>query len=345
MKVKNTVIKNIYYMLTYAFQVLTQKNYGEVASENFEDAYNLFSAILIKGVNKLVKQGLYKEYIDRQDNIPTIRGKINVKETMKNRMHKKQLVACEFDELSEDNIFNQIIKTTIVLLLNEKTVENNRKIQLKKLLLHFSGITLITPEEIDWKTLKFRNINQSYQMLMNICYFIIDDLLLTTEKGNYKSPIFSEKNMNLLFERFVLNYYKMHFQNLNVHAPVIHWNVDKDDKKNDEIFLPRMETDIVLTSNMGALVIDTKFYSNPMTDNDKLNSNNLYQIYSYVKNMDAEKTGEISGMLLYAQTEADIYPDFSYKMDGNKISAKTLNLAKSFEDIKYQLNTIVTDSL
>jgi len=111
---------------------------------------------------------------------------------------------------------------------------------------------------------------------MNICYFIMDDLLLTTEKVNYKSPMFSEENMNLLFERFVLNYYKTHFRELKVHAPHIQWNIDGIDNQLDGAFLPRMETDIVLTSQKGTLVIDTKFYSNPMTKNDKLNSNNLY---------------------------------------------------------------------
>jgi len=127
-------------MLTYAFKVLTHNNYDQVASENFDDIYNLFAAILIKGVNKQIKQGLYKEYINRQDNIATIKGKENIKGTIKNRMQRKQLIACEYDELSEDNIFNQIIKATIVLLLKEESVQKN---QLKKLMLHFSSITLI----------------------------------------------------------------------------------------------------------------------------------------------------------------------------------------------------------
>ena len=332
-------------MLTYAFQVLTQKNYEEIASENFADIYNLFAAILVKGVNKQVKQGLYKEYIDQYESIPTIRGKINMKDTMKNRMQRKQLIACEFDELSENNIFNQIIKTTIILLLKEESVQKDRKVQLKKLLLHFSNIALINPQDINWQTLKFQKNNQTYQMLMNICYFIMDDLLLTTEKGTYKSPIFSEENMNLLFERFVLNYYKKHFKNINVHAPHIQWNLDQDYNEINEVFLPRMETDIVLAFKKGALVIDTKFYSNPMTNNNKLNSNNLYQIYSYVKNLDKDNTGTVSGLLLYAQTEAEIYPNFSYSMDGNQIGAKTLNLNKNFDEIKYQLNKIVKENL
>lgn len=345
MKVKNTVIKNIYYMLTYAFRVLNQKNYEEVASESFDNIYDLFATILVKGVNKQVKQGLYKEYVLHQDNLATVRGKINLRDTITNKLQRKQLIACEYDELTEDNLFNKIIKATILLLLSEKSVENRSKIQLKRLLIHFSEVSMIDPKEIPWHTLQYQKNNETYQMLMNICYFIIDDLLLTTVQGSYKSPMFSEENMNLLFERFVLNYYKEHYKDIKVHAPHIQWNTDQGYDVEDEIYLPRMETDIVLKTNNKSLIIDTKFYSEPMTKNDKLQSHNLYQIFSYVKNMDKNSTGTVSGMLLYAQTERDLYPDFKYKMDGSLISAKTLNLNQDFGAIQYQLNRIVEEKL
>lgn len=345
MKVKQTVIKNIYYMLTYAFRVLRQKNYDKVASESFDHIYDLFATILVKGVNKQVKQGLYKEYVVHQDNLSTVRGKINIRDTISNKLQRKQLIACEYDELTENNLLNQIIKTTILLLLSEESVKDQSKIHLKRLLLHFSEVSMINPKEISWHSIQYQKNNETYEMLMNICYFIIDNLLLTTAQGSYKSPMFSEENMNLLFERFVLNYYKEHYKDINVYAPYIKWNIDQESDQLDEVYLPRMETDIVLETNNKSLIIDTKFYSEPMTKNDKLQSHNLYQIFSYVKNMDTRGTGTVSGMLLYAQTERDIYPDFMYRLDGNLISARTLNLNQNFEAIKEQLNRIVEEKL
>lgn len=345
MKVKQTVIKNIYYMLTYAFRVLRQKNYDKVASESFDHIYDLFATILVKGVNKQVKQGLYKEYVVHQDNLSTVRGKINIRDTISNKLQRKQLIACEYDELTENNLLNQIIKTTILLLLSEESVKDQSKIHLKRLLLHFSEVSMINPKEISWHSIQYQKNNETYEMLMNICYFIIDNLLLTTVQGSYKSPMFSEENMNLLFERFVLNYYKEHYKDINVYAPYIKWNIDQESDQLGEVYLPRMETDIVLETNNKSLIIDTKFYSEPMTKNDKLQSHNLYQIFSYVKNMDTRGTGTVSGMLLYAQTERDIYPDFMYRLDGNLISARTLNLNQNFEAIKEQLNRIVEEKL
>lgn len=43
-------IKNIYYMLSYAFQVLKQTDIEEVAAEEFKQVQDLFAAILAKGI-------------------------------------------------------------------------------------------------------------------------------------------------------------------------------------------------------------------------------------------------------------------------------------------------------
>ena len=53
---KSILIKNIYYMLSYAFQTLNQSNYEEIAAEKFEDMQNLFAAILAKGIGFQLKR-------------------------------------------------------------------------------------------------------------------------------------------------------------------------------------------------------------------------------------------------------------------------------------------------
>lgn len=44
---KGIFIRNIYYMLTYAFQELKQNNYEEIAGEEFEEIHDLFAEITI----------------------------------------------------------------------------------------------------------------------------------------------------------------------------------------------------------------------------------------------------------------------------------------------------------
>ena len=65
-KDKSILIRNIYYMLSYAFTTLNQGGYENVETEEFENLHNLFAAILAKGISRQLKQGLYREYLSRK---------------------------------------------------------------------------------------------------------------------------------------------------------------------------------------------------------------------------------------------------------------------------------------
>ena len=70
---------------------------------------------------------------------------------------------------------------------------------------------------------------------------------------------------------------------------------------------------------------------------------NLYQIFTYVKNKEyelREKDHTVSGMLLYAKTDEEIYPNNVYQMSGNQITVRTLDLNLPFAEIAEQLDTI-----
>ena len=76
-----------------------------------------------------------------------------------------------------------------------------------------------------------------------------------------------------------------------------------------------------------------------------LHSNNLYQIFTYVKNKDfelRELEHTVSGMILYAQTDEDVIPNNTYQMSGNQISIRALNLNQDFSRIAECLDSIAT---
>ena len=187
-KDKSIYIKNIYYMLSYAFQVLKQDNYDEVAHEKFDYVQDLFAAILARGVAQQLKQGLYREYVTKHDTLTVMRGKLDMPETIRNRIQRKQRLACEFDELSENNTLNQILKTTINVLMRDKDVAQERKTALRKLWIFFDGVQTLEPSSIHWGRLVYQRNNRNYEMLMNICYFVLDGCSRQPKVVNTKSP-------------------------------------------------------------------------------------------------------------------------------------------------------------
>ncbi len=334
------VISNIYYMLTYAFQVLRQSNYDEVASEPFDNIQDLFAAILSKGIAQQLKQGLHREYIERTEELSVMHGRIDINGTIRNLVQNRKRLSCEYDELSENNIFNQILKTSALLLMKEDSVREESKSTLKKELLFFAGVDEIDPFLIRWDMLRFNRNNQSYRMLLSICQLILEGLLLTTDEGTIKLAQFlDEQRMCRLYEKFILEFYRKEVPEVKANASRIEWQIDD----GISTLLPAMQSDIMLTRGDKTLIIDAKYYSHATQvqyGKHTLHSQNVYQIFTYVMNQDVGNTGNVSGLLLYAKTDEDIVPNVDTVIMGHKISAKTLDLNCNFKAISAQLKSI-----
>lgn len=344
---KGIFIKNIYYMLSYAFQILKQEDYQKVAGEKFNKIHDLFAAILEKGVARQVKQGLYREYVPMQEELSVMRGKLNINDTIALKVQRKQKLSCEFDEFSEDNLYNQILKVTMHRLIKASDVASERKQALKKLMIFFGNVSLILPDHIPWNRLIYQRNNRNYELLLNICYLVLNGMLQTTEDGSYKLLAFSDEHMERLYEKFILEYYKQHHPELKPKSAQVKWNLTEQPDETMIQFLPTMQTDITLQKGDKTLIIDAKYYGKSMIESyDKatLRSAHLYQIFAYVKNMDTKNTGSVSGLLLYAKTEEEVFPNGEpFIIGGNSIGARTLDLNQEFNVLASQLDDIVEE--
>ena len=343
-KDRSILISNIYYMLSYAYQNLQQSNYDEIKTEYFDNIQDLFAAILAKGMMAQLKQGLSREYIEKQDAIPTLRGRIDLMGSMQLIMHNDLKLSCCYDELSENHYMNKILKTTAKCLICDGGVRRKNKDVLKKAVLFFSDVDALEPSAVDWHCLHYNRNNASYRMLMNICYLVLHELLLTTDDGKQKLANFlDDQQMSRLYEKFILEYYKKHHYRYQPASKQIKW-----DTKGAMDFLPNMQSDIMLSDNTSKrkLIIDAKYYgriTQMQHETEKIRSDNLYQIFAYVKNEDRGHTGLIEGLLLYAKTDEVISINQNYMIGGNIIGVRTLDLNMSFASIRKQLDNIAED--
>lgn len=340
---KGIPIKNVYYMLTYAFKELRHNNYEHITGEEFKDIHDLFAEILSLGIACLLKQGLHRQYIVQEDNLQTLRGKLLLQNTLKKRMARDMRLVCEFDTFSENNVFNQILKSCVFLLLRHSDVSTERKAKLRKLMIYFETVDEISPALIRWNMLRYDRNTRTYQMLHSLCYFLLQSRLLTTETGHVKMESFSDAHMNLLFQRFVMEFYKKKFPEYRPRAKQIKWNMCENENTSAAM-LPIMQTDITLTLGERTLIIDTKYYSKTTQEHWEkvsIHSPNFYQIHTYVTNEDQYHTGLVDGLLLYAKTSSDIQPDAQFiNHDGNIFMVKTLDLSQDFSKIEEQLKEI-----
>ena len=210
--------QNIYHMLAYAFQVLNEQGYRDVAlEEDFENTAELLAAILCRGVAVQIKRGLVREYIATEEPLSSPRGKIEVSESIKSMAVRKKQLVCSYDDFSTNAYNNRIIKTTFDILLRTK-ISKERKKEIKKVLIYFDGVELLDVHSINWNQRYDRN-NQSYRMLVSLCYMVIKGLLQTTTDGSTKLMDFlDEQRMCRLYEKFILEYYRRHYPQIKTSA-------------------------------------------------------------------------------------------------------------------------------
>ena len=333
-------IQNIYYMLAYAFKVLRKQGYRDVATEEFSNVAELCAAILTHGISAQLKRGLGREYADITEPISSLRGKIELGESIKTRSITRRQLVCSYDNFSVDTQMNRILKATCLLLIRSDISKALKK-KIKQLLPYFAEVKNIDLSNTAWRFRYDRN-NQTYRMLINVCWLVWNGLLQTQSDGSVRMMDFlDEQRMHSLYEKFILEYFRQEHPQLSAAAPHIPWSLDD----NFDYMLPTMKSDVVLSSGNVSLIIDAKYYSKTTQeqfDRKSIHSGNLYQIFTYTKNMQADLgvNQRVAGLLLYARTDEDAQPDMTYKMSGNEISVKTLNLDCPFDSIRKQLDKI-----
>lgn len=342
---KSIPIKNIYYMLSYAWDTLKINEKVDISSSGFDNIYNLLAKIYLEGLKSIIKRGIYKDYISKQEELGTLRGRINIIESINNLSFLKNKMFCEYDDFSTDNTLNSIVKSTIELLMSNSKLDQEFKEKLKVDRLYFNNIESIDISLSIFSKIRYNKNNIHYKMLIDISKLIYEGLLVTEDGGNFKFLDFiRDRQLANLYEKFVLNFYKKRLGNRYiVHSPIINWDAYTD-IIGDQKYLPIMKTDIVVEDKADNIqtIIDTKFYSNTLSNSQyqstgKIHSNNLYQIYSYINN--SKFNGDIRGMLLYPQINETI--NANYIVSGKKIMIKTVNLDDEWEVIEERLLSII----
>lgn len=348
----NIPIKNVYYMLCYAFLLPKNFAYEDMATETFDNIHNFFAMILARGIGYVTKRGLHRDYQEQVDDLSLVHGKIDLRGTMQNQIRHRKLITCRYDDLSEDTLPNRILKSTILLLLKAKDVKEKYKKLLRKELFYFSRVQETDLRQVPWGHFAIPRNNRVYEMVLTLCHLLTENSLLTTEKGNHHLPSFDIEDRYLahLYEKFLLGYfdveYASHISGFSSKASQIAWNVT-DGKQS---FLPIMQSDVTLTdsSHKRVLIMDAKFYGKTMQsyyNKRTYHSGNMYQIFTYVINKAAPLPADwtVSGMLLYAKTKEDVVPDDKLDIYGHHFAIQTLDLNQDFSNIRKQLDEIFQD--
>jgi len=343
---KEIPVQNIYYLLCYAWDALEESDLVDVKDLDTHDVVNLLAKILISGTQHLIKKGLDRTYAPLANEIPRIRGKLLLAESIKRCSFENGKAVCSFDEFNPNNLHNQILKSTIGYLLSVQGIKKKHHDELKGLYQALPEISEVRLASNIFRKVRLHRNNRYYLFLLKVCEFLFSNILVGEEKGisRFRDFIRDEAQMRLLFEKFVRQFYVKHCPNFYVHADRFHWHAESSTEEASKR-LPALQTDICLTSNTEKIIIDTKYSVNALAGGrfeEKLNTTHLYQLFSYMMNVpERDYQKRRTGILLYPTIDQTL--NLSYKIHGHRVLIRSVNLAQEWPIIEKELLAIIDE--
>ena len=154
-------IKNIYYILSYAWKYFKFNDISAIDKKDFQTTTEFFGELFDLSFTRYIKKGLQRDYITYNEELKTIKSKIDFGTTLKKVGFKSKKFHCIYDEYTINNLTNQVIKSTAFLLIKSEIRLN---VLVKSNLIYNTIIVIPTDEQLlKWKSFeKEEFINKDY---------------------------------------------------------------------------------------------------------------------------------------------------------------------------------------
>ena len=331
--------------MAYAYRFMNKSDtrFFNADKESFDHLEEMFASLLNRSLDSIFKQGMHHEYESHEEYLRNPKGKMNITKTVTSPYESQRKIYCEFDQFTLNNPFNQITKATIKSLLKSRYVPMGLKTKLRHKVILLHEVNEIDLHKINWSTIKYNRNNRNYRFVLYLCQLLANREIFSDslQKGSLHSFLDSQEG-HQLYEKFILAYYQTEYPESHAQPRLIQWNTDAEN-----MLLPVMRTDVFLEFSNRAMIIEAKFYKNPLAksiynQNERLRSQHLYQLYSYLDNYSAKmRAKSASGVLLYAVTSDSEILDENLQLSEHQVRVRTLSLHRDFSIIRNELDSLV----
>ena len=83
-------------------------------------------------VEKIIRKGLYQDYNTKNEELKSIKGRIDFQTTLKKQSLISGKVYCHYDEYEENNIYNQMLKAIALRLYKSADINSTHKKKLMR---------------------------------------------------------------------------------------------------------------------------------------------------------------------------------------------------------------------
>lgn len=289
-----------------------------------------------KLLNELQK-GLYREYVSKEEALSIIKGKILISKSIKENTINKNKMNCKYDEFTEDNLFNAILKRAInVILFSIKNDDVKKELNIINNI--FNDVSDIYISNNIILNYKLNRMNNRFLECFTLAKLILLNSSMDKSLGkeNGFSILFE---MNYLYEEYIGVLLKEVFNDTNISintqekSRYLLWNTLKE--RNEIALKPDI---VIYKDNKPKVIIDTKWKRSSIDNRETYSQSDIYQMYAYITTYtECEEC-----ILLYPKEENISHSEWrlNHNIADKKISISEISL-ESYETSKKELFKLV----
>jgi 5-methylcytosine-specific restriction enzyme subunit McrC len=320
-------VDNLFFLLSYALDPGGWREGDPSLTQRRPDIE--FSELLIwmlaEHSSRAVRRGLLSGYIEREDTLRTIRGRIRIGDQITRRYRAYPPIECSFDEFTYDIPQNRFLKAAVKVALASR----QRHVRLSQALQQLRAIfETVSNERYDPRQLpqfSFTRLNSHYRRALGIARIILaaSELDLGTGPGRANAFLF---NMNRVFQDFVTIALR---EACGVSSRVL--------RAEQRIFLDadrwlRLEPDISWWEDRACLFVGDIKYKRESVEG--IPNADIYQTLAYAIAADLPEA-----TLVYAKGEASPH-DYTIDHAGKRVRVVALDLSAGPRQILAQVSQI-----
>ncbi len=349
-------VRNLLYMLSFTKKLTVKQVDVSMLHKVDDDFFEVLIYLYAKNLIERISRNLFKNYVNCEENFTFLKGKLKFSEHITYNAIFANRFFAQFDEFSEDNRLNRILKYTTQLLLHVSRNFANVKL-LQQLALMLDDVSFTRIGLSDFERVHLTRLNEEYGPILNLCKLFISQSSL--ELSADEMPTFSFIfDMNVLFEEFIGEFVRRHFSD---HFEAIHlqrsseYLVDKV-KKGEEVqqthaytWKPDIALYVTKTQEKPTLLLDTKYKKLTISEDSAgsekrygVASGDMYQMCAYSLKYECPDV-----IILYPQMGGEAERFTLCVSEQTKIHVRTVDISRDLratvgrKALKEELETVL----
>ena len=239
--------------------------------------YYAFS--LLEGLKKHIPH----HYRIREDNLNSIRGRIDFIHNIRYNFANKTKVFCKYDEFTEDNLLNRTLYFVSHLLYRWTNSPETKQI-FRSIFAIYADIQLTAVTLNETRGIRLsKNQQEFFSTPLKLAQLFLEHSTVNLY-ANTLQNIAVLFDMNRLFEEFVAEKLKEELDKDKVESQVGQRLIDKFEPEHSGIETKKyIRTDILIKHRNNKIIIDTKY-----KDASKISSSDIYQMLAYAQMHDTK---------------------------------------------------------